>query len=161
MDQEEILRHTILEAARLYRYQKIVIHPWSSYLMELMVHHQMMTIRLILWKFTRSHQGQNNRLRTRIKLCNRRLTCHRPPLNRLFHFRSILTFRFQESCVRRHVPLTRSSGLHPDDTGPEAKLRFPSVGMKIPPPTQIARSRLLRRFNQSLFLDLGHRSHLW
>ena len=38
----------------------------------------------------------------------------------------------------RHVPLTRSSGLHPDDTGPKAKLRFPSTSMKIPPPMQIA-----------------------
>ena len=38
----------------------------------------------------------------------------------------------------RNVPLTRSSGLHPDDTGPKAKLRFPSVGMKIPPPMKIA-----------------------
>ena len=38
----------------------------------------------------------------------------------------------------RNVPLTRSSGLHPDDTGPKAKLRFPSTGMKIPPPMQIA-----------------------
>ena len=38
----------------------------------------------------------------------------------------------------RNVPLTRSSGLHPDDTGPKAKLRFPSTSMKIPPPMQIA-----------------------
>ena len=38
----------------------------------------------------------------------------------------------------RNAPLTRSSGLHPDDTGPKAKLRFPSVGMKIPPPMKIA-----------------------
>ena len=30
----------------------------------------------------------------------------------------------------RNVPLTRSSGSHPDDTGPRAKLRFPSVGKK-------------------------------
>ena len=38
----------------------------------------------------------------------------------------------------RNVPLTRSSGLHPDDTGPKAKLRFPSIGMKIPPPMRVA-----------------------
>ena len=38
----------------------------------------------------------------------------------------------------RNVPLTWSSGLHPDDAGPKATLRFPSVGMKIPPPMQIA-----------------------
>ena len=38
----------------------------------------------------------------------------------------------------RIVPLTRSSGLHPDDTGPKAKLRFPSTGMKIPPPMRVA-----------------------
>ena len=53
----------------------------------LMVHHQRMTMRRILWKFTRSlllpqdlqmHQGRNNRLPTQI---------------RLFHFRSIHTFR--------------------------------------------------------------------
>ena len=115
-DQEETLRRTILEAVRLYRYQKIVIHPWSSYLMEFMVHHQMMTIRRILWKFTRSlllsedlqmHQGQNNHLRTQTKLCNCHLTCHGPLLNRLFHFRSIRTFRFQESCVRRHLGMFR------------------------------------------------------
>ena len=67
------------------------------YLMELMVHHQMMTIRRILWKFIRSlllpkdlqmHQGHSNRSRTRTKLCNCHLTCHRPLLNRLFHFQA-------------------------------------------------------------------------
>ena len=111
----EILRHTILEAVLLYRYQTIVIHPWSSYLMELTVHRQMMTIRRILWKFIRSfllledlqmHQGPNNRLRTQINLWHRHLTCHRPLLNRLFHFRSIHTFRFRESCVRRHLGMS-------------------------------------------------------
>ena len=116
MDLEEILRHTILEAVLLYRYQRIVILPWSSYLMEPTVHHQMMTIRRILWKFIRSlllledlqmHQGQNSLLPTRTKLCNRHLTCHRPLLNRLFHFRSIHIFRFQESCVRRHLGMFR------------------------------------------------------
>ena len=112
MDLEEILHHTILEAVFLYRYQRIVIHPWSSYLMELMVHHQMMTIHRILWKSIRSlllrmDQGQNSLLRTRTKLCNRHLTCHRPLLNRLFHFRSIHIFRFQESCVRRHLGMFR------------------------------------------------------
>ena len=111
-----IRHHTILEAVQLRRYQMTVIHPWSSYLMELMVHPQMMTIRLILWKFIRSlllpedlqmHQGQSNRSQTRTKLCNRHLTCHRPLLNRLFHFLSIRTFRFQESCVRRHLGMFR------------------------------------------------------
>ena len=37
-----------------------------------------------------------------------------------------------------NVPLTRSSGLHCDDTGPKVKLRFLSVGMKIAPPIKIA-----------------------
>ena len=41
----------------------------------------------------------------------------------------------------RNVPLTRSSGLHPDDTGPKAKLRFPSTSMKIPVPVQKDRLR--------------------
>ena len=51
--------------------------------------------------------GQNSLLRTRTKLCNRHLTCHRPLLSRLFHFRSIHIFRFQESCVRHHRGMFR------------------------------------------------------
>ena len=39
----------------------------------------------------------------------------------------------------RNVPLTRSSGLRPDDVGPKAKLSFPSIGMmQPPPPMQVA-----------------------
>ena len=115
-DLEAILHHTILEAVRLCRYQMIVTHPWSSYLMELMVQHQMMTIRRILWKSIRSlllpedlrtHQGQNSLLRTRTKLCNRHLTCHKPLLNRSFRFRSIRIFRLLESCVRRRLGMFR------------------------------------------------------
>ncbi|CAE7571348.1 GIP, partial [Symbiodinium sp. KB8] len=92
------------QAVLPYRYQMIVTHPWSSYLMGLTVHHLMMTIRRILWKFTWSpllqedlqmHQGQNNHLLILIRSCNRHLTCHRPLLSRLFHFRNIRIFRFQ------------------------------------------------------------------
>ena len=112
-DLEAILHHTILEAVRLCRCQMIVIHPWSSYLTDLMAPHQMMTIRHIQQKFIRSfllqedlrmRQGQNSLLRTRTKLCNRHLTCHKPFLNRLFHFR---ISRFRESCVRRHRGMFR------------------------------------------------------
>ena len=58
-----------------------------------------------------------------------------------FTSENIRIFRFQESLrppSPRNVPLTRSSGVHPDDTRPKAKLRFPSTGMKTPPPMQIA-----------------------
>ena len=99
------------------RYQMIVIHPWSSYLMEFMVRRlMMMTIRLIRWKFIRSllrledlrmHQGQNNRSQILTRLCNRHLICRKPLLNRLFHFRNIRIFRFRESCVRRHLGMFR------------------------------------------------------
>ena len=98
------------------RYQMIVTHPWSSYLMGLTVHHLMMTIRRILWKFTWSpllqedlqmHQEQHNHLLILIRSCNRHLTCHRPLLSRLFHFRNIRIFRFQESCVLRHLGMFR------------------------------------------------------
>ena len=113
----KFLHHTILEAVLPYRYQMIVTHPWSSYLMGLTVHHLMMTIRRILWKFTWSpllqedlqmHQGQNNHLLIPDQIhATRHLACHRPLLSRLFHFRSIRIFRFQESCALRHLGMFR------------------------------------------------------
>ena len=38
----------------------------------------------------------------------------------------------------RNVPLTRSTGSHPDDVGPKAKLRFSLTGNMQPPPTRVA-----------------------
>ena len=49
---------------------------------------------------------QNSRLRIPTRSCNRHLTCHRPLLNRSFHFR-IHIFRFEESCVHRHLGMSR------------------------------------------------------
>ena len=136
----------ILEAVLLYRCQMIVIHPWNSYLMEFTVHRQMMTIRRILWKSIRSLLLLED-LRMHQAFANPDQIMQPPPHVPQAAPQPIVSLpkhpRFPLPGVMRppsprNVPLTRSSGLHPDDTGPKAKLRFPSVGMKIPPPMQIA-----------------------
>ena len=107
----------------------------------------MMTIiRPILRKFTWNLLRQEDLL-TRREL-NRRLrilisTCSRnrmfPRLSLLFRFKNIRIFRFRRLCVLRHHGMcrTRSTGAHPNDRRPKAKLRFPDVTGIQPPPVCI------------------------
>ena len=145
MGQEEILRHTILEAVLPYRYQKIVIpdgaygpspdddHP--PYPME--VHTE-----------SPPPGGPPDAPGAKQPFANPDQIMQPPPhvpqtapqpivpLPKHPHFPLPGVMRPPSP---RNVPLTRSSGLRPDDIGPKAKLRLPSsVGMKIPPPMQIA-----------------------
>ena len=118
--------------------------------MGLTVHHLTMTIRRILWKFTWSlllQEGPPDAPGATQPFANPDLIMQPPPhvpptapqpivsLPKHPHFPLPGVMRPPSP---RNVPLTRSSGLHPDDTKPKAKLRFPSTSMKIPPPMQIA-----------------------
>ena len=107
-----------------------------------------MTIRRILWKFIRSLLLLEN-----LQMHQGKTTCCEPGPNSatatsratgrsLTDYFTSEASTFSASRSQRppspwNVPLTRSSGLHSDNTRPKAKLRFPLVGMKIPPPMKI------------------------